>query len=88
MSNKPWFQANIHAPGTGIALVVIALTLLPVGIDAAMRAWCVAAPYKGTTLTLLGTALNVRITAIPGRFEVGIEIDQGIKPNILISAYQ
>ncbi|MBC8422149.1 MAG: hypothetical protein H8E02_00320 [Synechococcus sp.] len=50
MSNKPWFQANIHAPGTGIALVVIALTLLPVGIDAAMRAWCVAALYEGTTL--------------------------------------
>ena len=46
------------------------------------------ASSTGSTLTLLGTALNVRITAIPGRFEVGIEIDQGIKPNILISAYQ
>ena len=28
MANKPWFQANIHAPGTGFALLVIAFCLL------------------------------------------------------------
>ena len=27
MPNKPWFQANIHAPGTGLALLVIAFCL-------------------------------------------------------------
>jgi hypothetical protein len=28
MPNKPWFQANIHAPGTGFALLVIAFCML------------------------------------------------------------
>ena len=28
MAPKPWFQANIHAPGTGFALLVIAFCLL------------------------------------------------------------
>ncbi len=28
MAPKPWFQANIHAPGTGFTLLVIAFCLL------------------------------------------------------------
>lgn len=36
MAPKPWFQANIHAPGTGTALLVIAAVLvlqaIPTGI--------------------------------------------------------
>ena len=36
MAPKPWFQANIHAPGTGAALLVITAVLvlqaIPAGI--------------------------------------------------------
>ena len=36
MAPKPWFQANIHSPGTGAALLVIAAVLvlqaIPMGI--------------------------------------------------------
>ena len=36
MAQKPWFQANIHAPGTGFALLVIAFCLLLQAIPSAI----------------------------------------------------
>ena len=44
MANKPWFQANIHAPGTGFALLVIAFCLLIQTIPSAI---CVLTPRNG-----------------------------------------
>ena len=44
MANKPWFQANIHAPGTGFALLVIAFCLL---IQTIPTAVCVMTPRSG-----------------------------------------
>ena len=44
MANKPWFQANIHAPGTGFALLVIAFCLLLQTIPSAI---CVLTPKTG-----------------------------------------
>ena len=44
MAPKTWFQANIHSPGTGLALMVIAICMLvqtiPVGI-------CLLTPRSG-----------------------------------------
>ncbi len=45
MSNKNWlksFRLNIHAPGTGFALMVLALTQEPVGIKNAAEIFCIA----------------------------------------------
>ena len=44
MAPKPWFQANIHAPGTGFALLVIAFCLLFQTIPSAI---CVLTPRAG-----------------------------------------
>ena len=44
MAPKPWFQANIHAPGTGFALLVIAFCLLLQTIPSAI---CVLTPKAG-----------------------------------------
>ena len=44
MAHKPWFQANIHAPGTGFALLVIAFCLLLQTIPSAI---CMLAPRAG-----------------------------------------
>ena len=44
MAQKPWFQANIHAPGTGLALLVIAFCLLLQAIPSAI---CVLTPRAG-----------------------------------------
>ena len=44
MAQKPWFQANIHAPGTGFALLVIAFCLLLQTIPSAI---CVLTPRTG-----------------------------------------
>ena len=40
MGNKPFFQANIHSPGTGVALIVIAITLIPVGMASLVQLSC------------------------------------------------
>ncbi len=40
MSKRNWlknFRLNIHAPGTGFALMVLALTQVPVGIKNAAK---------------------------------------------------
>ena len=48
MANKPWFQANIHAPGTGFALLVIAICMVAQTVPMTI---CMAAPNKwGETL--------------------------------------
>ena len=48
MANKPWFQANIHAPGTGFVLLVIAICMVAQTIPITT---CMAAPNKwGKTL--------------------------------------
>tara|TARA_B100001093_G_scaffold37934_1_gene32518 strand:+ start:1616 stop:1909 length:294 start_codon:yes stop_codon:yes gene_type:complete len=44
MANKPWFQATIHSPGTGFALLVIAFCLLIQTIPSAI---CVLTPRTG-----------------------------------------
>ena len=44
MASKPWFQANIHAPGTGFALLAIAFCLLLQTIPSAI---CVLTPKTG-----------------------------------------
>ena len=44
MAQKPWIQANIHAPGTGFALLVIAFCLLLQAIPSAI---CVLTPRAG-----------------------------------------
>ncbi|HGY5555308.1 MAG: hypothetical protein AB8A37_00885 [Prochlorococcus sp.] len=41
MTNKPWFTANIHAPGTGLALALLALTQIPIATEAVLRVYCV-----------------------------------------------
>ena len=40
MGNKPFFQANIHSPGTGVALIVIAIALIPVGVASLAQLSC------------------------------------------------
>ena len=54
MAPKPWFQANIHAPGTGAALLVIAavmvLQAIPTGI-------CILSP-KGDRADYWGAPLT------------------------------
>ena len=35
------FRLNIHAPGTGIALIILALTQVPVGIKNAAEVFCI-----------------------------------------------
>ena len=45
MANKPWFTANVHAPGTGVALVLIAITLLPVAAVAFGQLICFSEGY-------------------------------------------
>ena len=35
------FRLNIHAPGTGIALIILALTQVPVGIKNAAEVVCI-----------------------------------------------
>ena len=49
MPNKPWFQANIHAPGTGFALLMIAFCMLIQTIPSAI---CVLDPenWLGSTV--------------------------------------
>ena len=44
MAPKPWFQANIHAPGTGFALLVIAFCVLVQTIPSVI---CVLTPRTG-----------------------------------------
>ena len=44
MAQKPWFTANVHAPGTGIALGLIGLSLLPVGLLALIQVSCFVRP--------------------------------------------
>ena len=44
MGNKPFFQANIHSPGTGVALIVIAITLIPVGVASLAQLSCFGRP--------------------------------------------
>ena len=44
MRRKNWlksFRLNIHAPGTGLALVILALTQVPVGIKNAAEVVCI-----------------------------------------------
>ena len=44
MPKKNWlksFRLNIHAPGTGFALTVLALTQVPVGIKNAAEVICI-----------------------------------------------
>ena len=44
MRKKTWlksFRLNIHAPGTGFALMVLALTQIPVGIKNAAEVACI-----------------------------------------------
>ena len=44
MSKKNWlrsFRLNIHAPGTGFALMILALTQVPVGIKNAAEIFCI-----------------------------------------------
>ena len=44
MSKKNWlnnFRLNIHAPGTGFALMILALTQVPVGIKNAAEVFCI-----------------------------------------------
>ena len=43
MAKTNWFKAlrlNIHAPGTGFALMVLALTQLPVAIKTTAEIYC------------------------------------------------
>ena len=35
------FRLNIHAPGTGTALIILALTQVPVGIKNAAEVFCI-----------------------------------------------
>ncbi len=45
MSNVKWFKGlklNIHAPGTGAALMLLALTQIPVAIKTAAEIACIA----------------------------------------------
>ncbi|QNI58884.1 hypothetical protein SynBIOSU31_02018 [Synechococcus sp. BIOS-U3-1] len=44
MGNKPFFQANIHSPGTGVALIVIAITLIPLGMACLAQLSCFGRP--------------------------------------------
>ncbi len=44
MSKKNWlirFLLNIHSPGTGLALMILALTQIPVGIKNAAEVVCI-----------------------------------------------
>ena len=44
MPNKNWlksFQLNIHSPGTASALMILALTQIPVGIKNAAEVVCI-----------------------------------------------
>ena len=44
MLKKNWlknFRLNIHAPGTGLALIILALTQVPVGIKNAAEVVCI-----------------------------------------------
>ena len=44
MPKKNWlksFRLNIHAPGTGFALIILALTQVPVGIKNAAEVVCI-----------------------------------------------
>lgn len=44
MPKKNWlnhFRLNIHAPGTGFALMILALTQVPVGIKNAAEVLCI-----------------------------------------------
>ena len=44
MPTKNWlnsFRLNIHAPGTGFALIILALTQVPVGIKNAAEVACI-----------------------------------------------
>ena len=44
MSMKNWLKSirlNVHAPGTGFALMVLALTQIPVGIKNAAEVFCI-----------------------------------------------
>jgi len=44
MPKKNWlksFRLNIHAPGTGFALMILALTQVPVGIKNAAEVVCI-----------------------------------------------
>jgi len=44
MTRKNWlrpFKLNIHSPGTGFALIVLALTQLPVAIKNAAEVACI-----------------------------------------------
>ncbi len=44
MPKKNWFKSfrlNIHAPGTGFSLMILALTQVPVGIKNAAEVVCI-----------------------------------------------
>ena len=38
---KPWLTANIHPPGTGLALALLALTQVPIATEAILRVYCI-----------------------------------------------
>jgi len=44
MAPKPWFQANIHAPGTGLALLTLAGCAV---LQTAPMVWCYVSPEGG-----------------------------------------
>jgi len=44
MAPKAWYQSNVHSPGTGFALMLIAFCLLMQTIPAAI---CLLAPRPG-----------------------------------------
>ncbi len=44
MEKKSWtkyLRSNIHAPGTGLALIVLALTQIPIAIKSAAEVACI-----------------------------------------------
>ena len=44
MIKRNWFKSirlNIHSPGTGVALIILALTQIPVGIKNAAEVACI-----------------------------------------------
>ena len=47
MGNKPFFQANIHSPGTGVALIVIAAALIPLAAVSLVQLSCFGRPSVG-----------------------------------------
>ncbi|BEV36466.1 hypothetical protein [Synechococcus sp. M16CYN] len=47
MVNRPWFTANIHSPRIGVALLAIAITLIPIAGVALGQLICFSSSLKG-----------------------------------------